>query len=58
MNNKLLNKIVGWFGYKLIEKRNVKINKILSNDTVLNINAVLKSIFKKRNKNDNSNRSK
>ncbi len=48
MNNKLLNKIVGWFGYKLIEKRNVKINKILSNDTVLNINAVLKSIFKKK----------
>ena len=47
MVHKILKKFFGAFGYKLVEKRNIKINKILHDDTVLNINAFLKSIFKK-----------
>lgn len=49
MENKILKKIVSLFGYKLIEKKHVKNNRILSNKNVLNINTVLKSIFKKKN---------
>ena len=49
MENKILKKIVNLFGYKLIEKKHVKNDRILSDKTVLNINAVLKSIFEKKN---------
>ncbi len=48
MKNKILNKIVNLFGYKLIEKNYVRNDKILSNRTVLNINTVLKNIFNKK----------
>ena len=47
MVHKILKKFFGAFGYKLVETRNIKINKVLHDDTVLNINAFLKSIFKK-----------
>ena len=41
MNNKLLKKISGFFGYKLIDKDYVKNNRIIENTTYLTINKVL-----------------
>ena len=49
MKNKILKKIVNLFGYKLIEKKHVKNNRILSDQTILNINTVLKTIFENKN---------
>lgn len=48
MTNKILKKIVNLFGYKLIEKKHVKNDRILSKETILNINTLLKSIFEKK----------
>lgn len=45
MNNKLLKKIVGLFGYKLIEKRVVKNERLLLKNSSLNISKLLKHIF-------------
>ena len=45
MNNKLLKKISGFFGYKLIDKDYVKNNRIIENTTYLTINKVLNFLF-------------
>ena len=47
MENKILKKIINIFGYKLIEKKQVKNNRILSENTKLKIETILKSIFDK-----------
>ena len=45
MKNKLLKKIAGIFGYRLIEKRAFKNNRVLSRHSSLTIKKILKSIF-------------
>jgi len=45
MNNKLLKKISGFFGYKLIDKDYIKNNRIIENTTYLTINKVLNFLF-------------
>ena len=45
MKNKLLKKIIGIFGYRLIEKRAFKNNRVLSRHSSLTIKKILKSIF-------------
>ena len=45
MKNKLLKKIVGVFGYKLIEKRALKNDRVLSKHSSLTIKKILQSIF-------------
>lgn len=49
MENKFLKKIVNIFGYKLINKKHIKNNRILSSNSVLKIDAILKNIFEKHN---------
>ena len=49
MKNKLLKKVVGLFGYRLIEKRIIKNDRLLSKNSSLNINKILESIFLKNN---------
>ena len=49
MKNKLLKKIVGLFGYRLIEKRVIKNDRLLSKNSSLNINKILKTIFLNNN---------
>ena len=41
MKNKFLKKIVGWFGYKLIDKDLIKNNRIIENKSFLNIEKIL-----------------
>ena len=45
MKNKLLKKIIGIFGYRLIEKRAFKNNRVLSRHSSLTIKKVLQTIF-------------
>jgi FkbM family methyltransferase len=45
MKNKFLKKIIGIFGYKLIEKNVFKNNKSLSRFTSLNLNKILEILF-------------
>ena len=45
MNNKLLKKISGFFGYKLIDKDYIKNNRIIENTTYLTINKVVNFLF-------------
>ena len=45
MKNKILKKIIGLTGYKLIEKNSFKNNRTLSKNTLININSILKFIF-------------
>ena len=45
MNNKLLKKISGFFGYKLVDKDYIKNNRIIENTTYLTINKVLNFLF-------------
>jgi len=45
MKNKLLKKIVGMFGYRLIEKRALKNDRVLSKHSSLTIKKILQSIF-------------
>ena len=47
MKTKFLKKIVNLFGYRLIEKKLVKNNKILSKNSLLNLKLVLQNIFEK-----------
>ena len=47
MQNKLLKKVCGLFGYKLIEKNLIKNNRILSEFNILSLNEVLKNLFSK-----------
>ena len=49
MKNKLLKKIAGIFGYRLIEKRVFKNNIVLSQYSSLTIKSVLQSFFEKNN---------
>ena len=49
MKNKLLKKIVGLFGYRLIEKRVIKNERLLSKNSSLNINKILETIFHNNN---------
>ena len=48
MTHKLLKKIVGNFGYKLVEKNFFKNDKIISNKSFLKINKLLDVIFKEK----------
>ena len=48
MTHKLLKKIVGNFGYKLVEKNLFKNDKIISNKSFLKINKLLDVIFKEK----------
>ena len=45
MNNKLLKKISGFFGYKLVDKDYIKNNRIIENTTYLKINKMLNFLF-------------
>ena len=45
MKNKLLKKISGLFGYKLVDKNYIKNNRIIENNTYLTINKVLNFLF-------------
>ena len=45
MTNKILKKIVGWFGYKLVEKNLIKNNRLIHSKSILNLNLILKKIF-------------
>ena len=45
MNNKLLKKICGVLGYKLIEKNVVKNQRFLTDYSILNISKILNSII-------------
>jgi FkbM family methyltransferase len=49
MKNKFLKKVINLFGYKLIEKKLVKNNRILSKNAVLNLRLILSNIFEKNN---------
>ena len=42
---KIFNKIIGWFGYKLVEKKLIKNYRIISKNSYLNIFNILKFIF-------------
>ena len=42
---KIFFKIVGWFGYKLVEKKLIKNNRIISNYNHINIQKILETIF-------------
>ena len=45
---KIFNKIIGWFGYKLVEKL-IKNNRIISKGSYLNIFNILEFIFSSKN---------
>ena len=49
MKNKILKKIVGLAGYRLIEKNSFKNNRTLSKNTLINVNNILKFIFSNHN---------
>ena len=49
MSHKFLKKISNIFGYKLIEKKLVKNNQIISAHSTLNLKLLLNNIFKKNN---------
>ena len=42
---KIFNKIIGWFGYKLVEKNLIKNNRLIHSKSILNLNLILKKIF-------------
>ena len=44
-NNKILRKIAGALGYKLVEKNFIKNNRIVSENSSFNLKTVLKKIF-------------
>ena len=48
MKHKLFKKIVGIFGYKLIEKNHIKNNRILGNNSYLNSKKILGYLFEKK----------
>ena len=48
MNNKILKKIIGLFGFKAIEKDLIKKDRLLSQKSFLNINKILKNLFSKK----------
>ena len=51
MKNKVLKKIVGLFGYKIISKDHFKNQRLVSRNNYLKIENILESLFqKKKNK--------
>ena len=46
---KIFTKIIGWFGYKLVEKKLIKNNRIISRNSYLNIFKILEFIFSSKN---------
>ena len=48
MTNKLFRKIIGSFGYKLIEKDKIKNERLISNKSFLKIDKLLNAIFQKK----------
>ena len=46
MKNKFLKKIVGWLGYKLVDKDIIKNNRIIGNKSFLNIEKILNYLTK------------
>lgn len=51
MKNKLLKKIVGWFDYKIITKDHFKNQRLISQNSFLNLENVLKNLFYKNRMN-------
>ncbi len=47
MKHKLLKKFVGWFGYKLVEKREIKNDRLLTKKTYINIHNIINFLIKK-----------
>ena len=45
MNNKILKKIAGIYGYKLVDKNYIKNNRTIEDSTYLTINKLLNSLF-------------
>ena len=45
MNFKILKKIIGIFGFKLIDKNLIKNKNMVNSDTYLSLNSLLKKIF-------------
>ncbi len=45
MNNKLIKKIIGSIGYKLVDKNLVKNNRLIAEKSILNLDLVLNKIF-------------
>ena len=48
MINKLFKKIIGSFGYKLIEKDTIKNERLISKKSFLKIDNLLNTIFQKK----------
>ena len=48
MNNKILKKIVGIFGYKIIEKNFIKNQNILFEKSILTVEKILFHLFKRK----------
>ena len=48
MNNKILKKILGLFGYKAIDKYLIKNNRLLSEKSFLSIDRLLKNLFSQK----------
>ena len=48
MNNKILKKILGLFGYKAIDKNLIKKNRLLSEKSFLSVDRLLKNLFSKK----------
>jgi len=46
MNNKILKKICGLFGYRLVDKKFFKNNRLISSHSVLSIKKILTELFK------------
>ncbi len=45
MNNKLIKKIIGSIGYKLVDKNLVKNNRLIAEKSILNLDLILEKIF-------------
>ncbi len=45
MKHKILKKIIGLFGYKLIEKNTSKNERLISNNSFLKVDKLLKVLF-------------
>ena len=48
MKNKVLKKIVGLFGYKIISKDHFKNQRLVSRNNYLKIENILESLFQKK----------
>jgi len=52
MTNKLFKKIIGVFGYKLIEKNTIKNERLISNKSFIKIDRLLDTLFQKKGVNN------